>query len=61
MRASASRTEISRSDIDAVVRRILDPSLPPPARFEPSAKQPGSKELILGRWVEVVDGESPHD
>ena len=57
MRASASRTEISKSDIDATVRRILNPSSsPPPPRYQPTEKRPGSKELILGRWVEV--GES---
>lgn len=35
------------------VRRTRNPSVEPPARFEPVPKQPGSFELVRGEWVEV--------
>jgi hypothetical protein len=48
--ASASRTSDKTSSNRRATR---DPSIEPPPRFERIPKEPGSKKLILGEWVEV--------
>jgi hypothetical protein len=51
-KASADITNRAREQ--ARLRRMGHLSTPP-ARVQRSKKEPGSKELILGRWVEVKE------
>jgi hypothetical protein len=52
-RASANCTSEARERWR--LRRIGDPTVSSPARVQRSIKQPGSKELVLGKWVEVTE------
>lgn len=47
----------STSDKTQSIRPIRDPSIEPPARFERIEKEPGSKKLVLGKWVTVKAGD----
>ena len=51
--ASANKT----SDKSEPIQPIRDPSIEPPERFKRMAKEPGSKVLIFGEWVNVEDEE----
>ena len=51
--ASATCTPSRTRSYTDVVRPTRDPSLKPPARFERVPKQPGSKKLVHGEWVDV--------
>jgi hypothetical protein len=55
MDASASQMSVKTSPN---VRATRDPSITPPAKFEPKRDKPvGSKKLVLGEWVEVKEGD----
>lgn len=51
MMASASAN--NTSDKTGAIRPTRDPSITPPQRFQRVLKEPGSKKLVLGRWVLV--------
>jgi hypothetical protein len=52
-RASADCTSMARANWRR--RRISDPTVPPPAKFEPTVKAKGSFVLDRGKWVEIEE------
>jgi hypothetical protein len=52
-KASANKTPSIRWSREDFLRRMKDPSLPRPARFEPTRKEPGSYVLGCDGITEV--------
>lgn len=49
----ASRTSSNILPSEAFIRSGRNPLLVSPIRFERMTKAPGSRKLVLGKWVEV--------
>lgn len=52
-RASADCTSMASERFR--LKSMGDPSAKPSVTYQPSKKEPGSMELVLGRWMEVKE------